>query len=78
MNALNRSATLHVTTVRPPLVVDLGRGYFAWIEKGHGFTLSAASGQWQPMVDAEGLGGHVLTASQVVALVAAYGRPVLP
>lgn len=78
MNALNASASLQVTRVLPPLVVDLGRGYYAWVERGHGFTLSTASGQWQLMVDAEGLGGTVLTASQVLALVTAYGRPVLP
>ncbi len=60
-----------------PLVVDVGHGCYAWIQHGHGFTLNTrGSAQWVPMVDCVGIGGHVLTASQVVALVAAYGRPV--
>lgn len=59
-----------------PLVVDIGRGCYAWIQDGFGFTLDTrASGRWQPLVDAIGLGGHVLNAGQVTALVAAYGRP---
>jgi hypothetical protein len=62
-----------------PLVVDVGHGMYAWIQRGLGFTLNTrASAQWVPMVDCVGIGGHLLTASQVTALVAAYGKPVLP
>ena len=71
MNALNHN----ITRTHPPLVVDIGRGYYAWVENGLGFTLSVASGRWQPLVDGSGIGGHVLKAPQVAALVAAYGRP---
>jgi hypothetical protein len=68
MNAL-------LETIAPPLVVELNRGWYAWIHRGIGHTLCAATGQWAPLVDAVGIGGRVLTTSQVVALVAAYGRP---
>jgi len=69
------SQVTNVTRAVSPLVVLLKGGSYAWIEKGIGHILHPASGRWSPLVDAEGLGGHVLTASQVVALVAAYGRP---
>lgn len=58
-----------------PLVVLLKGGSYCWVERGIGHILHPAQGAWTPLVDAEGIGGHVLTASQVVALVAAYGRP---
>lgn len=74
MNALNVPAP-EVTRAHPPLVADMGQGYFLWVEKGLGFTLCTAVGQWHPLADGEGIGGKVLTDSQVVALVAAYGRP---
>lgn len=66
---------LVITQHRPPLVVDLGNGRFAWIERGSGFVLSAAIGEWHPITTAEGLGGHVLNEQQVEALVKAFGRP---
>jgi len=60
-----------------PLVVDVGHGCYAWVERALGFTLDTRTGgTWQPMVDCVGIGGRVLTASQVDALVKAYGRPV--
>lgn len=76
MNALNVS-TRSVTLTRPlpPLVADMGQGYFLWVEKGHGFTLSTATGHWHPLADGEGIGGTVLKDDQVVALVAEFGRP---
>lgn len=58
----------------PPLVVDLGRGFVAWIERGIGWTCGP-SGQWVPMVDAEGIGGRVLTSAQIAELVLRVGRP---
>lgn len=72
------SAALNLGTVTralPPLVVALKGGSYAWIQHGHGFLLHACSGAWVPLVDAEGIGGHVLKAAQVAALVATYGRP---
>ena len=60
---------------RPPLVVGIGRDCYAWVEGGRGFTLHVASGRWQPMTDAIGLGGWVLHAADVVGLVARFGRP---
>lgn len=74
MNALNTSAP-SATNPRPPLVVDLGRGAYAWVENGFGFLLHAGSRQWVPLVDAYGLGGVVLHADKVAELVAAFGRP---
>lgn len=77
MNALNMSSAqvANVTRAVSPLVVLLKGGAYAYIVNGLGFILHPASGKWSPLVDAEGIGGHVLTASQVAALVAAYGRP---
>lgn len=70
------NASAEVTRAMPPLVAAPGRGWYAWVQDGRGFTLDTrGAAQWQPMTDAPGLGGHVLTASQVVALVAAHGRP---
>ncbi|HAM59867.1 MAG TPA: hypothetical protein DCQ64_32425 [Candidatus Rokubacteria bacterium] len=74
------SASLNgeVKRALPPIVVDLGRGCYAWIGGGHGFILDTrGSGVWQPMADVPHFGGHVLTASRVASLAAAYGRPVL-
>ena len=78
MNTLNMSSAqvANVTRAVSPLVVDIGRGVYAWIQGGIGFSLDTrATATWHPLVDAVGLGGHVLTSSQVVALVARYGRP---
>lgn len=74
LNVSGKSVT--VTRPCPPLVVDLGRGRFAWIEHGHGFTLDTnAGGTWQPIVDAHGIGGSVLQAPAVAELVLEHGRP---
>jgi hypothetical protein len=79
MNSLSPTRITSLTRAVSPLVVDVGHGMYAWIQNGHGFTLNTrGSAQWVPMVDCVGIGGHVLTASQVTALVAAYGKPVLP
>ena len=77
MSALNMSSSqvANVTRAVSPLVVMLKGGAYAYIVNGIGFLLHPSSGRWTPLVDAEGIGGNVLTASQVVALVAAYGRP---
>jgi hypothetical protein len=73
---LSASRVAAVSRAVSPLVVDVGNGCYAWIQDGLGFTLNTrASAQWVPMTDCVGIGGHVLTASQVTALVAAYGRP---
>jgi hypothetical protein len=64
-----------VINQRPPLVVDLGRGAFAWVEHGFGFILHTGSRQWVPLVDAEGFGGVVLHTDKVAELVAEFGRP---
>ncbi len=62
-----------------PLVVDVGPGCYEWVQSGLRFSLNTrAAGMWHVTPDAVGLGGRVLSASQVDALVAAYGRPVLP
>ena len=71
MNALNGL----ITSPRPPLVVNIGRGTHAWIEHGRGFLLHRGSRQWVPLVDADGFGGVVLRADEVTALVAEFGRP---
>ena len=68
MNAL-------LTPIAPPLVVEIGRGTYAYIHHGTGHLLCVATGQWTPMVDVVGIGGSVLTSSQVLALVETYGRP---
>lgn len=76
MNALNVSSkSVTLTRPLPPLVVDLGRGHFAWIQDGHGFTLATEVGEWHPIVDAHGIGGTVLNAAQIAVLVAEFGRP---
>lgn len=76
MNALNvTSRPITVTRVLPPLVADMGQGYFLWVEGGRGFTLCTAVGHWHPLADGEGIGGTVLKAEQVAALVAEFGRP---
>jgi hypothetical protein len=64
-----------VVRARPPLVVDLGRGYFAWIERGHGFVLSRCAGQWVPLTEAVVIAGHVMKAPAVGELVLEFGRP---
>ena len=64
-----------VQTIAPPLVVEIAAGTYAYIHRGIGHVLHVETGQWVPIVDAVGIGGRVLTRSQVVALVAAYGRP---
>lgn len=79
MNSLNVSSKpVTVTRALPPLVVDVGNGAFAWIEKGHGFLLHTAVGQWHPLTDAPGIGGTVLKADQVAALVLSFGSPFKP
>lgn len=60
----------------PPLVVEIGTRTTAWIERGWLFITSggpwAVVPDWQP---AEGLGGRVLTPSEVRDLVQRVGRP---
>lgn len=75
---LNLSSERVAAVVRSvsPLVVLLKGGSYAWIQSGIGHILHPAQGTWTPLVDAEGIGGHVLNAGQVDALAAAYGRPV--
>ncbi len=75
MNALNVSGKAVVLTSRPPLVVALKGGSYAWIHMGHGFLLHRMTRVWAPLVDAEGIGGTVLDSSEVAALVAEFGRP---
>ncbi|MDP2270894.1 MAG: hypothetical protein Q8K32_09200 [Archangium sp.] len=73
LNVASKAVTL--TTPRPPLVVALKGGSYAWIHQGHGFLLHRMTRVWAPLVDAEGIGGTVLDASEVAALVAEFGRP---
>ncbi|MDP2271233.1 MAG: hypothetical protein Q8K32_10915 [Archangium sp.] len=76
MNALNvASKAVTLATPRPPLVVALKGGSYAWIHQGHGFLLHRMTRQWAPLVDAEGIGGQVLSSAEVAELVATYGRP---
>ena len=78
MNALNIGSTPEVIPAPPPLVVDLRGGKYAWVERGYGFTLDVrGSGVWIAIVG-ELRGGTVLKPSQVAALVATFGKPVLP
>lgn len=57
-----------------PLVYQVRDGLYGWVENGLGWTLDVrGSGTWKRM-DAP-LCGHVLSESQVVALVATFGRP---
>jgi hypothetical protein len=59
-----------------PLVVDVGHGCYEWVQSGLRFSLDTrAAGTWHVTPDAVGLGGRVLTVSQVDALVAVFGRP---
>jgi len=75
VNALNTSSAT-VTPAAEPLVVDLGRGWYGWVENGLGFALDTRCfGRWQPLTDVESFGGTVMKPHQVVALVLAYGRP---
>lgn len=60
-----------------PLVVEIARGVWVWIQDGLGFILRSDVGQWVPLADTEGIGGRVLTESAVSALARAYGVPVL-
>jgi len=65
-----------IDLAQPALVVDLGRGWYGWVEKGFGFALDTRCfGKWQPLTDVESFRGTVLKPHQVVALVVAYGRP---
>jgi hypothetical protein len=76
MNALNvPSRSVELQRPLPPLVADMGGGYFLWVEGGHGFTLCTAVGQWHPLTDGEGIGGTLLKPEQLAALVLEFGRP---
>lgn len=70
MNALNGNIQRAVS----PLVAEVGKGQYLWVQDGFGFLLHATAGAWHPITHAFH-GGKVLNESQVVALVAAYGRP---
>lgn len=59
-----------------PLVVRCGVPGFrtvVWVENGHGFIL--LDGKWIPLTDAPGLGGQVLTDSDVRDVVSEFGFP---
>lgn len=63
-----------------PLVVRVGarlstgsRSVLVWVENGHGFIL--LDGKWQKLTDAPGLGGQVLTDSDVRDVVSEFGFP---
>lgn len=75
MNALNISRA----DVRPaphPLVWMGKSGVVVWVERGVGHVLTRGSRRWVPIADVEvELSGRVLTAAEVVALVAEFGRP---
>ena len=73
LNVTSRPIT--VTRVLPPFVVLLKGGSVAWIEHGIGFLCHVGASQWVPLVDAEGVGGQVMTAAEVAAFVATHGRP---
>lgn len=76
MSALNvRGKSVELETPRPPLVADMGAGYFLWVEGGRGFVLSTANGEWRPLDSANGIGGTVLSPGHVAALVLEFGRP---
>lgn len=62
-----------MTSPLPPLVVHVGNGVFVWVQNGRGWLLR--DGKWVRLSDAPGLGGWVLSASQIDELVAATGRP---
>lgn len=64
-------------TAPPPLVVRIGASTWAWIERGVLWLTSG--GPWALVADyqpAPGIGGRVLTESEVAALVQRVGRPV--
>lgn len=59
-----------------PLVVRCGvPGLYClvWVENGRGFIL--LDGKWQKLTDAPGLGGQVLTDSDVRDVVSEFGFP---
>ena len=59
-----------------PLVVRCGIPGFrtvVWVENGRGFIL--LDGKWQKLTDAPGLGGQVLTDSDVRDVVSEFGFP---
>lgn len=70
------AVSLAVTAERPlpPLVVELAPHRYAWVQHGIGHRWSVVTG-WQPLDGAEGLGGRVMHAGEVAALVAQIGRP---
>lgn len=77
MNALNVAHVEVIPSLRP-LVFAMPRGRYCWVEFGHGFILDTRGfGTWGCVVG-DLVGGTVLNESQVAALVAAYGRPVMP
>lgn len=62
---------------RPPLVVDLGRGFYAWMQNAIGFIFTPGLG-WKPITDVEapGIGGRVVTSkAEFDALVKRVGKP---
>lgn len=75
MNSLNVSAS-DVRRAPPPLVWQGKSGVVVWVEHGIGHVKLRGSRRWVPIADVEvELSGRVLTSSEVVALVAEFGRP---
>ena len=63
-------------SAREPLVVNVGNGVVVWIQNGRGWQLRP-DGAWLPVESdvVPGLGGDVLTQSEVNRLVQQKGRP---
>lgn len=63
-----------------PLVVDLSPWKskdksWAWIRNGTGHVLAESDGRWWPISEAPGIGGRVLSETDVAELVARFGTP---
>lgn len=62
-----------------PLVVAVRvstlRDVQVWVEHGRGWLLDPIAARWVELTEAPGLGGRVLTRSEVDALAAKHGRP---
>lgn len=57
-----------------PTVFAIAGGAHAWIQDGIGW-IRLPGGQWQPLVEAAGIGGRALNSQEVWVLVMEAGWP---
>lgn len=63
-------------TALRPLVVEVARCSFVWVQQGRGWLLHTSSRTWVPLEESPGIGGRVLGVTATAALVEIFGSPV--